>query len=380
MTIDLHPYTPTNLVPKHTYHEGFITRTLYPVAEKLFTAGEHVDRFVERISVQGAESQRLSIASKAYNWSLRVAGGFVKKLVDYDYKEFPKLFKWSISEPPIGALILLLFPFTIGPRLKRAAQRDSREVGDVIRRDVTAITIFLFALKPLINAMNQLKEKFWDGLKLVENTEDKFLGKVFTYSQFQKNYHIANPQTLEAIIHHGNKKGLLKAVSKLSDHGLAEAGHQELQGYLEQFKAKIDALIPAVEGQKRGDINKLSKEAFELLEKMEVLRTKPLSVLEKSASAKVLKIVETLPNFRDFFATHAKSCRLPVDILSFLIVIAGIGWFPVWFNAQWNKKQFEAQQAAKRAENAANFNPTLTYAALKSASRLNPENRFSQSV
>lgn len=362
----------STVTPVRPYAEDRLTRSLYPAAEWFFTLPEKVDGFVNRSTIRPPSAGTpLTLPSKIINGAVKGMGAVTKMMIDYDYREFPKLFKFSISEPPIGALILLLYPFTIGPRLIRAAERDKREIGDVMRRDLTAITIFLFALKPLVNGMNRLKEMF-DGMKLVDTEAKGLFGKVFTYTQFDKLYTITNPNTLQAILENGNEKAVIRAINVLTDNGLAKHNYPQLQDKITALrKLAQDKLQNAAQK----DVAGFSQEAFKIIEEMEALRKNPSTKLGTQLGHKVTKLVEDLPNFQQFFARYAKTRRLPIDALSFMAVIVGIGWFPVWFNAHWNKKQFEREQAVKRAANAANFDPALAYKALKQSSRLYTGNR-----
>jgi hypothetical protein len=55
-------------------------------------------------------------------------------------------------------------------------------------------------------------------------------------------------------------------------------------------------------------------------------------------------------SFEGMVKQYAKTRRLPADMMAFGIVIAALGWFPVWFNSLWNKKQFQEKIAASKAK------------------------------
>jgi hypothetical protein len=362
-------------VARETFNPGFLTRNLYPVAEGFLKMPTLVDSFIKGQKVTADTHQNMPIWSKAYNAALEGLNWVAKKAVDYDYREFPLLGKMKISEPPIGALILLLYPFTVLPRMIRAAERDAREVGDVLRRDLTAITIFLFALKPIVNVLNKASESL-DGLRLVAR-EGENAGKVFTYKQLETNYKIANGDTLLALIRSKNDKALQNATFFLSDGGLSKLENGgELQGLINQFKGKLSDLINVVNNNLPGE-EKLAEETFQLLEKMDAHRVHFQEAALKGADSQLAKLGKKLPEFKNFFVRYAKARRLPVDILSFALVCVGIGWFPVWFNDYWNRKKFAEKMVAKQAENnAIPVDPSQLLRALKSSSRLS--NQFSQ--
>lgn len=351
------------------FNEGAITRNFSGIAETILHAPDQIKKYLKTKLYTTTENQQmLSTTQRLSNSIVNGASWFFTKLVDYDYKEFPALGKLKISEPPMGALILLLFPFTIGPRLYRAAKRDSREVGDVLRRDVTAITIFLFALKPLINAMNKVAEKVWK-IDLV----NKETGKVFQYEQLGRNYLIDNEKTLIALIQKNQEVALLKAASQLTDNGLlklSQGEHAGLSHAIIEFNRKLAELVPLVKEQS-SKAEGVAKEAFAQLAKMDSLREAFVKAASEGSSAKLVGLAKGLPKFNEFLVRYAKTRRLPIDVAAFVAVCVGIGWFPVWFNDRWNRKKFAEQMAAKRAAEAVNFDPAITFQSLKQSSKLN---------
>ncbi len=376
----------------HQLEKDWVTKTLYPAMDRLFTAPGRVGDFFEARKIQAAAGEALPFYARAYNAVVGVVQSLGKMAFDYDYNEYPGIPKnfakgmfgflgenWSekigsalakvkVSEPPIGALILLLLPFTVLPRLLRAAKRDEREVGDVLRRDLTAITILLFALKPLQNALTKLSEKF-DGLKLIHR-DGEFKGKVKTYHQLSENLKINNAETLLTLAKEQGE-ALKKATFFLYDGGLEKAGFNgELAKHITDFKTKLNQLVAEAAGNS-GNQGQLAEEAFGLIQKMDGLRTTAAETVTAGADATIGKMMKRLPEFSNFFVRYAKARRLPVDIFSFALVCVGIGWFPVWFNDMWNKKQFAAKRAAKnQQENTTPVDPALLFSALKSSSKL----------
>jgi hypothetical protein len=124
----------------------------------------------------------------------------------------------------------------------------------------------------------------------------------------------------------------------------------------------------------------LAQTLYGHIDDSEQIRNEAVKVLKKGGSKEVLNAAKKLQGeFKDVLVNYAKTRRLPQDVISFLIVIGAIGWFPVWFNSIWNKKKFEEEQAMKRAAESANFDSVQAaslYAALKQSSR--PYNRFTQ--
>lgn len=323
----------------------------------------------------------------------------VSMVTDYDFREvhpvnlFKKI-KFSIVEPPIGALMLLLYPFTIGPRLKRAKERDPSgiEFMDIIRRDMTAITMFLFLLKPLTNAINTLKQKH-DGLKLVKHDNrpvksgGDLIGKIFSYTQFDDFYKLTSPNQLEAIVVEGNGQGLKKAVDKYTKQYLDVLGKYpdskpatDTAKALTEFRGKITELVEHQAkitqnsaGQKLSDpeVANKAKQAFEQMQKarghFEKVNLSLLKTGGNPLTNQFAKLKKSLPAFEDMMCKFAKSKRLPVDMLAFGIAIGAIGWFPVWFNDLLSKKRQTEGAAKKRSVEAGNTDPQKIWAALQLA-------------
>ena len=360
---------------------------LYQTATQAATAptrlGEAVDKYV-------ASKANAGTTGKVSAFLVKHLGTFGKKLVDVsDFREFTEVVlgkaKFTISAPPIGAMILLLFPFTIGPRLYNAYKRgkksnDLREVGDVLRRDVTAISLFLFLLNPLLKLMNKGKQKM-DGLQLVDDQA----GKVITYTQFQ-NYKIDSAQALRQMVREGNGAGILKAFKTLSDRGLSKTGDQSLANSIAKIQELAPKMVNAFENRSEKEFVELSEAIFTQMEKSETLRAKALQAAEKGGSAALVKAAKGLKGeFKDVIVNYAKSRRLPSDLLGFIICIGAIGYFPVWFNDVLSKKKFAEEQAKTTGAPAAPstegapapapiaaspFNPQATFQSLRQSSRL----------
>lgn len=305
-----------------------------------------------------------------------------KFALDADFRETPvvslgkRVFK--IIEPPKAALLLLLYPFTIGPRLAQAAKRDpsGTEVKDILRRDMMAITIFLFLLGPMVNMLGSMLEKTTGGLKLNEKDPGELFGRLFSLSRLEKTYTVGNAQQLRAIIENGGEEGMKTALKKLKGYysgmlGKLPDGPQVLDK-LDLFETRLNEAIAAKNDPAR--FEKLTDDAYKILERVEGTFSRVLKhhsetkgvpwAIKKFGAAKVL------PNARDFVSHYAKLKTLPAHIIGFATVVLAIGWFPVWLNDLLSRKKRMAKEAAARAQNLASFNPQLTYQALKQTSRL----------
>jgi hypothetical protein len=336
------------------------------------------DTFVAKRTT-GSKGQKLmaAIAKKV--------GGFLKEAVTFDHNVFhnfsirgKNLFR--VATPPMGIMLWYLYPFTIVPRLYRARQRgmengqnDMRGFWDVLRRDGIAITFLMFLLHPLQYAMNRFIMEPLAGLRLV----DRDTAETLPYARM-KNYRIDSPKALLALLESGNGKGVRKAVDLLSKRGLFEMGGEALKAEVEAIQQKMPGLIQQVEqAAKGGDAAGRSKTlalAEEVFQHFENGENHLKDVLQKAKAVgepKLVKLAEKLQGeVKDVVVKFAERRRLPSDVLSILLCVVAIGWFPVWFNAQWNRKDFERKKMQARASELPSFNPRQTWQALQSTSRL----------
>ncbi len=294
---------------------------------------------------------------------------FIGNQLKSDFSQYTSVsvgrFKALLAEPPRLPLLLLLYPGTVGPRLYRAYQRgkennDFREMGDVLRRDLTAITLFVFALAPLVYGVSKLTQSR-TGVNLVKPKE----GGVLSYSDF-RNYKIDNPQALWQVVKEGNGEGLEKAINQLNDGGLQKAfeGLNNVELKKEYEKASVgDALNklkqsvkdfvkahtpkPDVAIDEKAAVD-AAKKTFEKFKNVDDSIKAVLDLGKKDGSKQILKIATNLQGqAKGALENYAKVRRLPSDMLSFAVLIGAIGWFPMWINGVWNKKQFEKKQAMK---------------------------------
>ncbi len=355
-----------------TVQTSSATRFFAELADKLFNAPDKIDASVKKF-VEGHANG--SAVDKLMATVVKNVGGFAKMLATFDYHEFPEValgkLKFLVSEPPIGAMILLLYPFTVGPRLFRAYERgkkngnDFREVGDVLRRDMTAITIFLFMLKPLLRVMNKVMQRV-AGIELVDLQKNA----VHTFSGM-KNYALDNADAVQQLLREGNGKGLLNAVKTLRDRAGSTPAEEAIQKEIAQIKELVPQLLKAHQNHQADTVKELSERLIGHINAGEAIHKQSLEAAKATGDKAIIQAAEKLQGeFREVVSRYGKSRLLPVAVLGFAIVIGAIGWFPVWFNAFWNKSTFEKEQAAKRAADLSSYNPQLTMQALRSSSRL----------
>ncbi len=277
--------------------------------------------------------------------------GFIKKQLNSDFSEFTNVsmgkVKTLLAEPPKLPLLLWLYPGTVGPRLFRAYQRgketnDYREMGDVLRRDLTAITLFVFALTPLVNFTSQRVQNK-TGVNLIRKE-----GDVLSYSDF-RNYEIDSAKAIKQIVVENNGEGLEKAVTALANRNLKH--DNALKQHFTAMKANVQKLVESFrKNQNKWDDklhNELLERAYAPFAQVSKSQDGLIAQAKKAGSPELLKSAEGLKNeVKDVLKNYAKVRRLPSDVLSFAVMIGLIGWFPMWFNGVWNKKQFEKKKAA----------------------------------
>jgi gas vesicle protein len=309
-----------------------------------------------------------NLPQKAEAWLTPKLGqkvaGFTKNQLNTDFSHFTSVslgkFKTMLADPPRLPLLLLLYPGTVGPRLYRAYQRgkennDYREMGDVLRRDVTAITMFVFALAPLVNNTSKLVQKI-KGVNLVNKD-----GGVLSYSDF-RNYEIDSAKALWQLVKEGNGVGLKNAINNLKDQGLTEK-HKALNPKITHNYADILKNLKREVSQFVEDFNpEKYKVADEKAEELAISKAEKVykhfteaedavfAALQeggKKGSKEVMEIAKNLQGqAKGALKYYAKVHRLPADVLSFAVLVGLIGWAPMAFNAWWNKRQFEKQMSA----------------------------------
>lgn len=301
------------------------------------------------------------------NWGGKI-GGFISKQLGTDFAHFTNVemgnrFKTMIAEPPKLPVLFLLYPATVGPRLYRAWERgkennDYREMGDVLRRDLTAITLFVFALGPMVKATSKAVQ--WaTGVNLL----DKESGNVLSYSQF-KNYEITNAKALKQIIVEKNHKALLKAVNGLSDKGLADKFKHEsadirdqakaMSQHFQDMKSGVKDLVGAF-AENRETWNPrcddLLEKAFKPFGELYTKQDKLIQEAKKSGSPQLVKSAEGLKEeVQGALKKYAKVRRLPTDMFAFAMMVVAIGWLPMAFNGWYNKRKFEEKMAVRNDE------------------------------
>lgn len=287
--------------------------------------------------------------NRASNWVRQEA----KAALDYDFHKFVRIdagkLRAHLADIPKGAILLLLYPATVGPRLFRAWQRgrennDYREMGDVLRRDLTAITLLIYALPAFVRALSGQMQKL-SKINLVDRKTDK----VLIYSQF-KDFNIDNPKILQAIVAENNGTALKKVVNALNDNGLSRFGHTAVADRLRQLKNAVGRLVDLHESGQATPEN-LAKHAEETFRHFtdadDAARHALTAAYEKGSPAMQDAAKGLQGRVKGVLQNYAKVSRLPVDMISLAAVVGLTGFLPVWFNSKWNQWQFQRKMTAE---------------------------------
>ncbi len=129
--------------------------------------------FADRLNAQARNTD--NVASKAVQMTTAKIASLVTDSVEFaKFEKTPELFGATIPKLPLTFLILMFFGSMMPARMHseylrapeidedndgKAEGHDYRAIRDVILRDVTSISLFLFALEPVKHAMLAKKQK-----------------------------------------------------------------------------------------------------------------------------------------------------------------------------------------------------------------------------
>jgi hypothetical protein len=333
-----------------------LENSLFKPAEKFLTMAQRSEKYFDTF-----------IKNHPNNPIAKLIGSIGKnalpKILAQDYHEVASLPKLGrvVVEPPIGALVVLLFGFALSGRLfnavARAADGDRRELRDILFRDIPTFTLILFALNPMVRLMSQRLEKL-KGIQLVQN------GKVFGYSELDNIYRVDSANRLKSILAKPqNTKGVLNAIdNSMKNPHLSPA----LKSMLGKYKDAVqDAIkIATNKGAHSPEFEKAAHKAYKMLNVMEISREGYLKQIgngQATATSKLIQKFTTdfnnkVPTFNKMFSSYAKSSRVWANAVAFGIVIGLLGFGVTWFNKWFTEKEYEklTKQQNSKPEGAGN--------------------------
>ncbi|MEB3286749.1 MAG: hypothetical protein VKJ04_04540 [Vampirovibrionales bacterium] len=341
---------------KSPYNHTGGNTTVSSTTRKLANVLHRLDTFPERIT-SGDKFKKAG----PLEYRLR---RFIAMLGKWDVDTMNTFFKGRLSIPsnPIGLLLFVLFPIVIGARAFQAHRRDKTgtEVGDVLRRDITTLTLFVFMMPVVVNIINTLKQKR-DGLNLTKKADPRDLvPHAYKYGQLADAFDLNNAGKLEAIIAEGNGKGFERASQKslkmyqnlLADVDGGQATVEHYQKFVDTVKemaAEGERLAGSVDAPKTNTrLQALSKAAYAHMEKAQETLTKlntlisvDDSAIGEKLSAAYFKNKKNIPPFKEGLIHYAKMRRLPADLFSFAATAFLMGWAPVAFNNYLSRRRLE---------------------------------------
>ena len=196
-----------------------------------------------------------------------VGSGLVEASTQLDYERVfkePVLMGANISAPPIGALISMLYLGAIGGRISSAIMRapdlgnghkDYREVRDVLIRDLSAISVFLFGLEPIQQRLYKQVEKKgtllpWPfkpnpaKIRILQN------GHVIPPDLANHPYHLGNEGSLLKFIHDPmNRSGLVPVINKELKHFWPYSKSPDFQQAVDRFATTSQQLVKQFDDQ-----------------------------------------------------------------------------------------------------------------------------------
>lgn len=324
------------------------TRILHSPSSWVFSLPEKVEGLRDRFVSSGDRGKRLA--------------GFLGRMVDWDFNDFQDLkkLKGFFTSAPLGAACFLFFGAMMSSRLFMAWKRgkengnDFREVKDILFRDTIAISLFVFGLEYVTRKFTQFyqnKLPATGGLKLIDPKSEN----VLAYSRFA-NYRLDSEKALVGLIREGGADGLKLAIQKLYKGGLSEEGGEAVKREIDSILEKLPGLVDKVKATKLDDAKgqeallEKAKDVYKHLKAGDGLLDDMLKAAEKTGVKQVIKTAKKLQgSFENAVIKYAQSRRLPADILGFALVVLMLGWFPGWFNAMRNKKDFERNKQAQKS-------------------------------
>ncbi len=293
-------------------------------------------------------------------------GTFLKKnaefVLDHDYKKLAKLTLpkfppfWNqqlrlgriVVSPPMGAMFVLLFGFTLIGRLKHAFDRamggDKRELRDIAFRDLPTFLIILYMLEPLTNKIGKWLQKF-RGIRLLHGDE------MLAYPQLKTNFQINSKNRLMSILQDStNHKGVINAINKLLRNNNLTSG---LKNHLTEFKSLITNIISTAGKADQAGLVRINEalveKAFHKVQTMDSLLDATRKSMNQTFVQKITNgfIGKNIIPFNEMFSQYAKVSRVGADLLGFSIVIGLLGFGVTAFNKWLTEREFKELQSQR---------------------------------
>lgn len=325
-------------------------RNLYGAASRFLTLSERSERFFTDF-IQRHPNSLLARSVGA------VGKTVVPNILKHDYCEkaaLPKLGK-VVVDPPIGALIFLLFGFALTGRLtnalRRASDGDKRELRDIAFRDIPTFGTILFAYKPLVRVLSKLFQKI-HGIQLLQGKH------VLGYDELKDIYTVDTANRLKAVLlEPKNHKGVLTSMDKAMHNPNLSS---PVKHFLKRYRVAVQECINQI-GQTGGaatpEFEKAAQKAFRFLEILNTHRNHALKKIKEGSGSLAPRFIQKqikhfnakVPAFDSLFLSQAKGSRNWVVAISSVAILSLLGFWIPWFNKWYTEREFKKFQAQNSA-------------------------------
>lgn len=238
---------------------------------------------------------------------------------------------------------------------------DTREISDIMRRDVVTLSLMLFALDPIgdklmIPWLQRLK-----GVRLMHPQS----GRPLSFDQLKAAYHLATPDITRLVMADPmNRRGLammlkegfvglprdaqVRATKSHIDRTFHTLAHQ-LHDYQLLGHVHHNSLSPqqafnrlktpgAIAALKAGQIHDYMPPLNELIDQSASSAWGALNQLDELLASKGLAAV----NAREFISRYAMGSMAPAHLFAIALTVLGLGLGPVLYNKAVSGRDFEA--------------------------------------
>lgn len=267
-----------------------------------------------------------------------ITGAFSK----HDYSSIynvPGLGRIGIAAP-LGSIATMVILFTLSARLVYAAKRlrnnDSREIGDILRRDLPTLVMLVFLMDPMIKAFTHFVQNKSGFMLLNQPTKvpnnASILGKIksaftseaspLSYTQLEKYFKLNSASRLKEVINNPvNLEGVKTALHRFGQLKM----NTEQKGLYSQFKQSLSQPLSKVSnGQSIKTVESFNK-TMRLVEAFEKASIKAGNGL----------------NIRNIFVEPAKFARHGSAIFGLGSMVFLLGYGVIKFNEWWSVTQYE---------------------------------------
>lgn len=328
--------------------------SLYRAASQFLTMDSRFEDFLVKPLLKSDNLQ-----TKRFGAFLEVLG---KSFLPQDFAKRTPLFNWGKVgvRPPNGAMGITLYFGIIPSRMYAATKRpdiDKGEYLDILIRDVTGITFFLYALEPIRNFIGRALEKR-RGIKFMQH------GEALSYDALDDMYRVTHPNRLLQLARKPeNHKGVRRALDYMANNRYMKAFLQEDAVAMDQFtrfKQVIGDMMKTVSKDKglqkhsaimnHAGMRDLAKEGYQLLHQLEHLANERYFGAARHVSARGLRVsgLSQVPSFKNMFARVAVGSRVGIDFAGFAIVTIFLGWGITRFNEWFTEYRHKKEQAAAK--------------------------------